>query len=305
MRISRKRIAARSESPAEGSVPLYRLLLRDFQSGDHEPSDGAFSVRGRSLAYAPAFLGAVHLACGGVILASNGGGAIAIAALAALLTLDLILCLAARRRAHRLVAPNRIAQAAALYAVAATILWSALAFPALSSGQSSHLLGAAVAAGFLALPVILLAFPSVLAIAGVAGLAAMAVLTHDPPAVAVAGGAFLGLLHFSLRSFAASLARARKQAELEWSAQRASRFVDEFEQSGRGWFWETTTDGLLSYVSEQLARELRRPAAELIGIKFSDLVGADVQRADSSDRTLGFHLSARLALHRHPRPPRR
>jgi hypothetical protein len=58
---------------------------------------------------------------------------------------------------------------------------------------------------------------------------------------------------------------------------------------------ETTARGALSYVSDQLAADLATPAAELIGRPFNDLIGSDSSgTADSSERTLGFHLSARL-----------
>ena len=82
---------------------------------------------------------------------------------------------------------------------------------------------------------------------------------------------------------------------MDWHAQRASRFIEEFEQAGRGWFWETSPRGDLSYVSDQLAADLDTAARKLIGKPFSDLIGTDDSgSAESSERTLGFHLSARL-----------
>ena len=48
-------------------------------------------------------------------------------------------------------------------------------------------------------------------------------------------------------------------------------------------------------MSEQLAADLKTPAAELIGKPFGELIGLDDRRgSESSERTLGFHLSARL-----------
>jgi diguanylate cyclase (GGDEF)-like protein len=285
---------ARSERRVEEDVPLHRLLLRDFSPADDDETESAFATRGRSLAYAPSFLAAIHLLCGATILATHLTNAIPYAALTALLAIDLILWRSIGRRTHCFLAPPRLSQVAALYIVVATGLWLAVAHPAVSAGESAPLLVSALAGGFLALPIALLSFPSLLAIAGGASLAALALLTRDAQAVAVAVAAFLCLLHFSLRRTAEGLAQARRRQATEWSAHRASRFVEEFEQSERGWFWETSTDGQLSYVSEQLAKELRMPAAELIGTGFNDLIGADEQRMDSSDRTLGFHLSARL-----------
>ena len=48
-------------------------------------------------------------------------------------------------------------------------------------------------------------------------------------------------------------------------------------------------------MSEQLAADLKTPAADLIGKNFIDLIGLDDRRGtESSERTLGFHLSTRL-----------
>ena len=77
-------------------------------------------------------------------------------------------------------------------------------------------------------------------------------------------------------------------------AQRAARFIAEFEQSGRGWFWETNAGGALSYVSEQLAASLKTPAADLIGRNLLDLVDLDDKSSPDTWGSLGFQLSKRL-----------
>ncbi len=105
----------------------------------------------------------------------------------------------------------------------------------------------------------------------------------------------LCLVRLSLRRSADGFAQLKRRIEIDWHAQRAARFIEEFEQAGRGWFWETSARGALSYVSEQLAADLKTPAAELIGKPFADLIGLDDRRGtESSERTLGFHLSTRL-----------
>ena len=87
----------------------------------------------------------------------------------------------------------------------------------------------------------------------------------------------------------------------EWTgrAQRAARFIEEFEQAGRGWFWETTGRGALSYVSEHLAADLQ------IARRGSDRPA--LLRADRRRRGRRIRADAGLpplrppALHRHHR----
>ena len=56
-------------------------------------------------------------------------------------------------------------------------------------------------------------------------------------------------------SIAGSQAPSRRspRLNLDAEARKALHFVNEFENSGRGWFWETNAQGTLSYVSQQLA----------------------------------------------------
>ncbi len=67
----------------------------------------------------------------------------------------------------------------------------------------------------------------------------------------------------------------RKRLNLDAEARKALNFVDEFENSGRGWFWETNAEGTLSYVSQQLADDFRCEAHELLGRQFTDLLSVD------------------------------
>jgi len=83
---------------------------------------------------------------------------------------------------------------------------------------------------------------------------------------------------------------------LDHEARKALHFVNEFENSGRGWFWETNPQGTLSYVSEQLADDCQCAPEALLGRQFTDLLSVDNQNGDAlrEERTLGFHLSARF-----------
>ena len=78
---------------------------------------------------------------------------------------------------------------------------------------------------------------------------------------------------------------------------RAEALLQEFENSEKGWFWETTRDGTLSYISESVARALARDNADLLDRPFADLVSTE-----SSD---GSATSEHLAFIFHPTSPSR
>ena len=77
---------------------------------------------------------------------------------------------------------------------------------------------------------------------------------------------------------------------------RAEALLQEFESSGKGWFWETTRDGTLSYISESVARALGRETADLVDRPFGDLVSTENDGSGTSERTLGFYLSSHVAF---------
>ena len=106
----------------------------------------------------------------------------------------------------------------------------------------------------------------------------------------------LALVAYSIAGARSFIAAGRKRLNLDAEARKAVTFVDEFENSGRGWFWETNAEGTLSYVSQQLADDFQCEAPELLGRQFTDLLS--VERSGDSAieerKTLGFHLSARF-----------
>ncbi len=88
----------------------------------------------------------------------------------------------------------------------------------------------------------------------------------------------------------------RRRANVESLARKSKSFVEEFETSGRGWFWETDTAGTLSYVSQQLADDFDCAPADLLGRSFTDLLSVENAKNQNCEerKTLGFHLSARF-----------
>ncbi len=80
------------------------------------------------------------------------------------------------------------------------------------------------------------------------------------------------------------------------SGEQAKALLEEFERSGRGWFWETDRLGSITYVSETLAAQLGHKAADLIGTAFSGMIAKSGSTDRDNQRSLGFHFSARTAF---------
>ncbi|MBK5265482.1 MAG: EAL domain-containing protein [Alphaproteobacteria bacterium] len=77
--------------------------------------------------------------------------------------------------------------------------------------------------------------------------------------------------------------------------ERAELLLAEHERTGKGWFWETDSQGALTYVSDSLVTTLGVEMQQLIGRALIDLVvGKD--KNGSEERTLGFYLSSRTAF---------
>jgi len=284
----------RSLTGAEGRAPLGRHLARDFHRTEDEQVESAARARNRALDHVPAFFLAVHLVCAAALLFALGSAISAAFAipLALILMLDLSGWIWLRKRPVSSLAPHVATRGAAGYILLANLLWGAAAIAAAPvSGEQLALLCIALAGGVLVIPVAFLTFPA-LTVLGCLGWAAMIAVSRDSSSAAVAGLVSLCLVRLSLMRAGDDAQQLERRIEIDWSAQRASRFIEEFEQAGRGWFWETTGRGALSYVSEHLAAHLQTGAEDLIGRPFAELIGAD--EGGESERTLGFHLSARL-----------
>ncbi|MFM5916093.1 MAG: EAL domain-containing protein [Novosphingobium sp.] len=112
--------------------------------------------------------------------------------------------------------------------------------------------------------------------------------------LALAIGAATGL--FAARREAMSdekqlaTARERRRSQL-----RAEEILNDFEQTGQGWFWETDRRGQLVYISPTIGDLLGCDHSRLYGRPLSDLFIPDPQ-GQESERTLAFHLTARSAF---------
>ena len=71
------------------------------------------------------------------------------------------------------------------------------------------------------------------------------------------------------------------------SSKAALELLQNFEESKRGWFWSTDSDGRVTYLSEAVCEALGKPHRELIGSVFMELFSKD-EEAEDNQRTLPF-----------------
>jgi diguanylate cyclase (GGDEF)-like protein len=298
------RFASVSGSPETvAPLSLADLLLVDLLAPDDQSDERIGIERVRTLAHSAAFLLASHLAAGATILASlfsagKEGSLIAVLfPLAAVLALDIGFWFATRRHRTRRLKPHLVIRLAAGYVLAVGFLWSLLAAPALSgiTPENAAAIRVAVTVGFTLPVAAFLSIPIIVVGSNVVVTASAVLLFGNPLLVGALAAIGASVSWFSLYSARDAVLSSNRRLSLEWEAQKAHRFVAEFEQSGRGWFWETDADGALSYVSEQLADDFDTPAAALLGRPFADLLMVeDSNSPEASERTLTFHLLARF-----------
>jgi diguanylate cyclase (GGDEF)-like protein len=194
------------------------------------------------------------------------------------------------------MAPHTVGRLMCGYIFTTGVLW-ALASVASGSQQlaDAGFVTLAMATGFFVRSIVSVAAPPLAIInAAVAFVATMLFSTKLPITFAI-NSLSLVMVGYSVANTRETLARGRRRLALEWQAKKALNFVDEFENTGRGWFWETDARGTLSYVSKQLAEDFQCEPESLLGRQFTDLLSVDQASQSFEERkTLGFHLSARF-----------
>ncbi|HET9641180.1 MAG TPA: EAL domain-containing protein [Allosphingosinicella sp.] len=292
------RFAGLSDRGQEPVTPpeLAELLLFDFTPAADEDDERAARERARTILLSLPLLAGSHLLWSAVLvggLAAAGataGLALLAAPLLAILLLDLMLWLALRRLPLR---PYQAVRLTAAHGAITAALWlgAALAIP--PAAQTILIKAALIAGAGSAIPVFF-NIPALMILAVSTAFGVAALLPSEEPVVPIGAAFSLFLLSLGVSRSRQILFTARQRLSLEWQAEKARRFVADFEASGRGWFWETNADGALTYVSEPLAAHLGLAATELIGRRFEEVLLIDSADGDDSRRTLGFHLSARF-----------
>ncbi|HEY7005918.1 MAG TPA: EAL domain-containing protein [Sphingomicrobium sp.] len=228
--------------------------------------------------------------------ASQGSIASVMLPMGASLVLDLVagLILLGWRRLQ--MAPHTIGRLMVGYLAATGALWTLSSVASGSLGlKDAGFVTLAMTTGFFVRSIVAVTAPPLAIINAVVAGAATFLFATNPAITFAIDALALVMIAYSVANTQESLSAGRRRLALEWQAKKALNFVDEFENSGRGWFWETDSLGTLSYVSRQLAEDFQSEPEALLGRKFTDLLSVDHASESAEERkTLGFHLSARF-----------
>ncbi len=256
------------------------------------------------LHHVPLLLGAMHMLCGIALLISSltsrdGGLVLMIAGpLGLAIALD---CAGAGLIAYRArlgLQPHTVTRLICGYVVLVSGLWAMFCHSASGSPAmvASGLLPLLMGAGITITGIAAIESPPITILCSFVGTLSASLVSERSSLVLGMAALSLVVVAYSIAGARTMIAGARRRLQLEADAQKALRFVIEFENSGRGWFWETNAQGTLSYVSQQLADDFACEPAALLGRQFNDLLSVDGTSDGpiQEERTLGFHLSARF-----------
>ena len=278
-------------------------LTFDLRAPDTADDDSLAAQRVAMFELAPALLGATHFAWGLACLLMHPAAAFhpigsnPMIPVAVALLLDTVAFVAMRLRDQLGLSPRTMARALCVYIGCCGALWMVYGLGLNASGHIGvGFTALAFGAGLGAATIVSISSPPVAIVNALVAMAGALVVSKQPQVLS--GIAFLAIINiaYSIAGARTVLTNARARLRLEAQARKALQFVDEFENSGRGWFWETNNLGTLSYVSQQLADDFKCEPDDLLGRQFTDLLSVDAGSADSlrEERTLGFHLSARF-----------
>lgn len=85
--------------------------------------------------------------------------------------------------------------------------------------------------------------------------------------------------------------------------QQALLLLRDYEASGQGWFWSTDPQGLITYISENVADALGCARADLMGVPFYSLFTLERDEDDEGARTLPLILSGNKSFSELPVRP--
>ncbi len=214
-----------------------------------------------------------------------------------ILLVDAIAAFALQSR-HRIeMEPHSVSRAMCIYLAAVGVLWTAFGLAVvMNAPDHGPVVSVSICSGIAMMALVAMTSPPLSIVSAFVATASSSFFSPSP--LVPIGVAILSffLVAFGTAAARTNIAAGRRQLNLDAEARKALTFVDEFENSGRGWFWETNAEGTLSYVSQQLADDFSCEPADLLGRQFVELLSVD----NNSDgvleegKTLGFHLSARF-----------
>jgi diguanylate cyclase (GGDEF)-like protein len=286
--------------PARASAR--EALLFDLQDHSNSPDLTLAERRVDSWIYAPWLLLSGHLIIAASLLMQNRSQTSWSALATVSVPLGLSMALDALAGLFMVywrkwqVAPHNAVRLICAYLGGTGVLW---AVASVASG-SLHLADAsfvtlAMAAGFFVRSIVAIPAPPLAVVNAAVALATTTLFSSNLQVSFAIDAMALLMVVYSVAATQKALFGGRRRLTLEWQAKKALNFVDEFENSGRGWFWETDSLGTLSYVSRQLAEDFQCEPEELLGRQFNDLLSVDhASETMEEGKTLGFHLSARF-----------
>jgi len=275
-----------------------------FDVRDHEASTDHTLIERRvgSWSLTPWFILAGHLILSVGLLMQNrpAGSSAALSSVLVPLGLSLVcdflagMSLIFRRKLG--LAPHVIARLMCGYIAATGIAWTFACVAADSLQlEDAGFVSLAMSAGFFIRSIGAVAAPPLAVVNALVAALATFLFSRNPLMTFTINMLAVTMVAYSMRVTQRAIAGGRSRLALEWQAKKALNFVDEFENTGRGWFWETDSLGTLSYVSRQLADDFQCEPDALLGRQFTDLLSVDQGPNSAEERkTLGFHLSARF-----------
>jgi diguanylate cyclase (GGDEF)-like protein len=294
---------------ADGETIHDRASVRDaltFDLWSPETPEGEILAGQRvaQLHHVPVLLGASHFLCLGAFLwvcrasLDTVAARFALGCLAGALACDGLSFLLLKFRDRFDLRPRTVTAGLCATVAISTFLWifGGHAISWLPEMSDSLLLSLFIGAGITTTAVIAIASPPLAIACGLVGTIGASLFSLEPSLGGWIGALTLMIVAYSTANARTMIAEASRRQKIDYEARKALQFVEEFENSGRGWFWETNSLGTLSYVSQQLADDFKCKPQDLLGRQFTDLLSVDVGSPDSlrEERTLGFHLSARF-----------
>jgi diguanylate cyclase (GGDEF)-like protein len=300
----RSRFAKAIENPeVREQASIVDAVFFDVRAPETSDEDSLSEWRLSGLQHAPILLGITHLlitvTC--VVLAQSlnfqSWTDNPLIPSSLVMTLDAAAAILLLARKRLTLAPHSVIRILCVYLVVAGLLWTWFGYTVSDDAFVTPIAAApiAMAAGITMRTIVSISSPPLLLVNVVISVLAAAILAGSPLIPIGVAILSLALFAYSVASARGFIATGRKRLGLEAQARKAQHFVDEFELSGRGWFWETDFLGTLSYVSQQLADDFQCEPESLLGRQFTDLLSVDHASESAEERkTLGFHLSARF-----------
>jgi diguanylate cyclase (GGDEF)-like protein/PAS domain S-box-containing protein len=302
MRRSRFAKPAQSDEGTRARASVRDACWFDLRSPDSSDERSLADWRLAGLDLIAAMLGFTHIIFGAayLLLAAKVATAFTIdnplIPVGLVIALDCAACTAMVLRRRLDFPPHKVVRGLCVYIAVSGLLWTWFG-KTVQDDQFIIPIAAAqiiLCAGISMGTIVSISSPPLAAVNAIVATCAAIVLANVPLIPFGVAILSLALVAYSIAGTRTIIATGRIRLRLEAQARKALHFVDEFENSGRGWFWETDSLGTLSYVSRQLADDFQCEPEELLGRRFTDLLSVDHASESEERKTLGFHLSARF-----------